>query len=209
MNLNQQEFEASFYARNPAGSVEALKKATIGIAGAGGLGSNIAVSLIRAGITKLIIADFDRIEMSNLNRQQYFYDQVGSIKVEALKENLIKINPYAEITTHFTKIGVENIKEIFGSADIMVEAFDRAEMKAMLATAWMSKYPDRYMIMASGLSSYGKSNEIKTQISGKLIICGDQTTEPEQGLIAPRVAIVANHEANAVIEIILNGGLSQ
>ena len=205
--MNQQEFEDLFYERNPAGSVGILKKVTIGIAGAGGLGSNIAVSLIRAGIKKLIVADFDCIEMSNLNRQQFFYHQVGALKVEALKENLMKINPYAEINVHCAKIGAENVCDIFGKADILVEAFDRADMKAMLAAAWMSHYPDRYMIMASGLSGYGKSNKIQTQVSGKLIICGDQETVPEQGLLAPRVAIAANHEANAVIEIILNGGL--
>lgn len=207
MKIDRQEFEDLFYERNPAGSVEILKKVTVGIAGAGGLGSNIAVSLIRAGIKKLITADFDRIEMSNLNRQQFFYHQVGSFKVEALKENLVKINPYAEINAHCAKIGPENVRDIFGKADILVEAFDRADMKAMLAAAWMSHYPDRYMVMASGLSGYGKSNEIQTQVSGKLIICGDQETAPEQGLIAPRVAIAANHEANAVIEIILDGGL--
>ena len=199
--------EKDIFARNPEGSLEKLQKVTVGIAGAGGLGSNIAVSLVRAGIRKMIIADFDRIEPSNLNRQQFYMDQIGQKKVEALKTNLLKINPNIQIDSCDKKINKDNVCSIFGAADMLAEAFDRPEMNAMLANSWLQNFPDKFFIAGSGLSGYGEFNELRVQTRGKMIVCGDQTCEntPEIGLTAARVALVANMQANAIIELILDG----
>ena len=207
--MTQCEFEAEFYRRNPPGSLAVLKNKTAAIAGAGGLGSNVAAALIRGGVYNLIIADFDMVELSNLNRQQFFYDQIGVPKVSALKENLLKINPFVTITAVAEKICESNVKEIFGGADILIEAFDRAEMKAMLIETWCAAFPDKFIVAASGLAGTGRGNAIKAAVYGRLVLCGDQTTEANEanGLIAPRVAMAAALEANCAVEILLNGGI--
>jgi len=210
MGLDKKEFESGFYQRNPPGSIEKLKNKKVGVAGAGGLGSNIAVALVRSGVKKLVIADFDTIELSNLNRQQFFHDQIGRVKVEALKENLLRINPFVKIEALCEMVDEKNAAKIFGDCDILVEAFDRAAAKVMLAEAWMKAFPEKYIIIGSGLSGYGMTDTIKISAHGKLIICGDQRTESsvENGLIAPRVLMVAAMSANAAVEILLNGVFS-
>jgi sulfur carrier protein ThiS adenylyltransferase len=144
MNINE------IFKRNPPSLRDKLKNRIVGIAGAGGLGSNAAMTLARTGIEHFIIADFDKIELSNLNRQQYQLEQVGQKKVQALKENLLKINPEISVETHCVKITQENIPEIFGKADILIEALDIPDQKAMLANKWLCEFPDRYIIAASG-----------------------------------------------------------
>ena len=210
MGLNEKEFEKGFYQRNPPGSAEKLKTKKVGVAGAGGLGSNIAAALVRSGIRDLVIADFDTIEISNLNRQQFFHDQIGRVKVEALKENLLKINPFLRIDALCEMVDADNAAGIFGDCDILIEAFDRAAAKVMLAEAWMKSFPEKYIVIGSGLAGYGMNGAIKTTVHDKLVICGDQTTEssPENGLLAPRVLIVAAMQANAAVEILLNGKIS-
>lgn len=205
--IEQDSFENAFYAKNPPGVLARLKSATIGIAGAGGLGSNIAVALARAGVHHLIIADFDRIELSNLNRQQFFPDQAGMFKVEALKQNLNRINPYVNVEIFTGKITPENVDTIFGGAEILVEAFDLAEMKAMLVRSWLTLYPGRYIVTASGIAGFGRSSLLKTEVRGKIVVCGDghSSLESEGGYTAPRVAIAANLQAAAVIEILCAG----
>jgi len=127
----------------------------------GGLGSTVAVALTRVGIGKLILVDFDIVDPSNLNRQQYFIDQIGMPKVYALKETLLKINPYIKIDTYNEKLNSSNIERIFKYADVIVEAFDRAEEKAMLINAISEKLPDKYIVAASGVAGFGDNNEIK------------------------------------------------
>jgi len=212
MNMTERDsFEKAFYAQNPPGVLARLQTATAGIAGAGGLGSNVAVALARSGVHHLIIADFDRIELSNLNRQQYFPEQAGMFKTEALKQNLNRINPYINVEIFTGRITPENIETVFGQAEILVEAFDLAEMKAMLVRNWLTLHPDRCIITASGIAGLGRSGLLKTEVSGKMIICGDgqSSLESEGGYTAPRVAIAANLQASAVIEILCNGGISQ
>jgi sulfur carrier protein ThiS adenylyltransferase len=208
--IEQDSFENAFYAKNPPGVLVRLKSATIGIAGAGGLGSNIAVALARAGVHHLIIADFDRIELSNLNRQQFFPDQVGMFKVEALKQNLNRINPYVNVESFIGKITPENVDAIFGRAEILVEAFDLAEMKAMLVRSWLTLHPGRYIVTASGIAGLGRSSLLKTEVRGKIVVCGDghSSLESEGGYTAPRVAAAANLQAAAVIEILCTGKVS-
>lgn len=203
---SKEEFETLMMARHTPGIHEKIKNSTVGIAGLGGLGSTVAVALTRVGIGKLILVDFDIVEPSNLNRQQYFYDQIGMPKVYALRETLLKINPYLTIEVHNEKIDRNNVERIFEDADVIVEAFDRAEEKAMLINAISEKLPEKYIVAASGVAGYGDNNEIKTvRFSSKIFITGDQKTEarPGVGLMAPRVGIAAHHQANTVLRIIL------
>lgn len=201
-----EEFESLMMARHSPGVHEKIKRSTVGIAGLGGLGSTVAIALTRVGVGKLILVDFDIVEPSNLNRQQYFYHQIGMPKVYAMRETLLKINPYLKIETYNEKIERKNVERFFKDADIIVEAFDKAEEKAMLINAISEKLPEKYIVAASGVAGYGDNNEIKTvRFSSKIFIIGDQKTEarPGVGLMAPRVGIAAHHQANTVLRIIL------
>jgi len=199
--MNKKEF---FSSHDPK-IVPILQKAVIGIAGAGGLGSNIAVSLTRAGIGKLVIADFDKIEPSNLNRQQFFVDQIGITKVIALLENLNMISQFTKYQVHEIKLNEENIPFIYKDIDIMVEAFDKAKMKTMLIETWLTNFPDKPIIAASGLAGWGKNELLHSRKIDNLYICGDEETDLQTGIspMAPRVGIVANMQANLVLELIL------
>lgn len=200
------ELEALLTARHTPEVHAPLKRATVGIAGAGGLGSAIAIALARAGIGHLIIADFDVVEPSNLNRQQYFIDQIGLPKVEALQANLKRINPYTIIQTENRYLTADNIPALFGTVDIMVEAFDCPEAKAMLSQLWLQRFPTTPLVAASGMAGYGSSNSIRTRRAmGQLYLCGDEVTaaQPGNGLMAPRVGIAAHHQANTVIRLLL------
>ena len=194
-----------FFSAHDQKIIPFLQKAVIGIAGAGGLGSNIAVSLTRAGIGKLVIADFDKIEPSNLNRQQFFIDQIGMPKVIALLENLNKISPFTQYQVHEIKLDEENIPFIYKDVDIMVEAFDKAEMKTILIETWLTHFPNKPIIAASGLAGWGKNELLHSRKIDNLYICGDEITDLQTGIspMAPRVGIVANMQANLVLEILL------
>jgi len=183
-----------------------LKNYTVGIAGAGGLGSNCAVALARVGIGKLIISDFDIVNESNLNRQYFFRDQLGQKKVEALKENILRINPEVEIVSNDIKLNENNIIEIYKDCDILVEAFDLAEMKKMLIETFLSEMPEKPIVVGLGMAGFGKNNLIKFRQSENLYICGDEISEISDNNppLAPRVAMVANMQANTVLEILLN-----
>ena len=201
-----EEFECGMMARHTPGVHQKIKKSVVGIAGLGGLGSAIAIALARVGVGRLILVDFDVVEPSNLNRQQYFVNQIGMPKVEALQKNIAAINPYVRIQTYQEKLDRNNGERIFQEAEVVVEAFDRAEEKAMLINIVSEKMPDKYIVAASGVAGYGDNNEIKTiRFSSKIFIVGDQKTaaQPGVGLIAPRVGIVAHHQANAVLRILL------
>ena len=203
---SSEEFECLMMARHTPGIHQKIKKSVVGIAGLGGLGSAIAIALARVGVGRLILVDFDVVEPSNLNRQQYFVHQVGMAKVEALQKNIAAINPYVRVQTHQEKLDRNNGERIFQEAEVVVEAFDRAEEKAMLINIVSEKMPDKYIVAASGVAGYGDSNEIKTvRFSSKIFIVGDQRTaaQPGVGLMAPRVGIVAHHQANTVLRILL------
>ena len=201
--------ETEFFSKHDPKILPKIRKATVGIAGAGGLGSNVAISLSRAGIGKLIIADFDNIESSNLNRQQYFINQIGMPKVIALLKNLKQINPFSDYQMHEIKLNEKNIPIIFKDVNIMVEAFDKAEMKEMLIETWLSNFTHKPIIVGSGVAGYGKNKLIHTKKLDNLYICGDEQTEPKEGIspMAPKVGIVANMQANLVIELLLNHDL--
>lgn len=203
---SREELEALLIARHTPEVHAALKKATIGIAGAGGLGSSIATALTRAGIGQIIIADFDVVEPSNLNRQQYFIDQIGLPKVEALQANLQRINPFTIVRAEKCYLSVDNIPALFADVDVMVEAFDCPETKAMLIQLWLRQFPATPLVAASGMAGYGASNTICTrQVMNKLYLCGDgvSAVQPGTSLMAPRVGIAAHHQANTVIRLLL------
>ncbi|HZL76379.1 MAG TPA: sulfur carrier protein ThiS adenylyltransferase ThiF [Bacteroidales bacterium] len=178
----------------------------VGIAGAGGLGSNCAVALARSGVGTLVISDFDVIEPANLNRQYFFTSQVGMLKTAALKENIARINPDITVIALAEKLDNINIPEIFAGCDVIVEAFDKDEMKEMLAETVQTRMPGIPLVMGSGLAGWGKSDAIRfRKIDETLYICGDESTTAgdEMPSMAPRVGIVANMQANTVIEILM------
>jgi len=197
--------ESEFFSRHDPELLSVLRKSVVGIAGAGGLGSNAAVSLARAGVGKLIIADMDRVYPSNLNRQYYFLDQIGQLKVKALLENLKRINPFSQYEVHPVRVTARNLEKLFSEAEIMVEAFDLASEKSMLINTWLSLFPDRPIVAASGISGFGKNNKLRTRRLGRLYLCGDEESEPDEKVspMAPRVGIVANMQANLVLELLI------
>jgi sulfur carrier protein ThiS adenylyltransferase len=201
-----EELEALMAARHTPGVHEKVKRATVGIAGAGGLGSAIAIALARIGVGRLVIADFDVVEPSNLNRQQFFVDQIGLPKVDALKSNLQRINPYVKVAPFFGRIDTENVSQLFGMVDVMVEAFDAADQKAMLVETFLCRCPGKPLVAASGLAGFAPSNTVTTRRVGRnLYLVGDGETaaRPGEGLMAPRVGIAAHHQANAVLRLLL------
>jgi sulfur carrier protein ThiS adenylyltransferase len=183
-----------------------LRKFRVGIAGAGGLGSNCAVALAKCGVGTLVISDFDTIEESNLNRQYYFTDQIGMLKTIALKENVARTNPEVFVIIYQKRLDSHNIPEIFSGCNVIVEAFDSAEMKQMLIETVQLKMAGIPVVAASGLAGWGKSEAIKQRkIDDTLYICGDESSEASEDLptLAPRVGIVANMQANIVVEILM------
>ncbi|MFO8129214.1 MAG: sulfur carrier protein ThiS adenylyltransferase ThiF [Bacteroidales bacterium] len=183
-----------------------LASKKVGIAGCGGLGSNCAVALIRCGLGSLVIADFDTVDRSNLNRQYYFQEQIGMKKVDALKSTIAAIEPDCRVEVHDVKLRPDDIVRIFGHCDVIVEAFDHAREKEMIITTVMEKLADKMLITGIGLAGYGRNNELRAERQGNLFICGDQGSEvsADNPALAPRVGIVANMQANQVLEILLN-----
>ena len=185
---------------------ELLSRGNVAIAGLGGLGSNIAYSLARIGVGHLHLIDFDVVDITNLNRQQYFIEHLGMYKTDALKSLLLKINPYLDIHTDCVKVTEENLTELFRDNDIICEAFDCPEAKAMLVNGILEHFPEKKLVSASGMAGYESSNTIHTRrITRNFYLCGDRTTEsaPGKGLMAPRVAICAAHQANMITRLIL------
>lgn len=200
------EMESLMMARHTPGVHHALKRACVGIAGLGGLGSCCASALCRMGVGKLIIADFDVVEPSNLNRQHYFIDQIGMYKTDATKVNLTRMNPYVEIETHCMTLDESNIPRVFENVNVVIEAFDRSDMKAMIIRTVLSAMIDIPVVAASGVAGYGDGNEIVvTKITPRLFIIGDNRSEarPGSGLMAARVGIAAHQQANTAVRIIL------
>jgi len=197
--------DQNIFARNPTGIRDSLKVRSAGIAGLGGIGSHAALHLARAGIGRMILADCDRVEWSNLNRQAYFRRDVGQPKTDALSEYLLQVNPGLKLDTRFCRLKPFNVPEIFGEADILIEALDRAEAKKWLIESWSALHPERYVVVCSGISGYGNSNGLSVVRAGRLVICGDQKSDPERdGLLSARVAAVAAMQANEAIRLVVD-----
>ena len=193
-------------ARHAPGVHDKVRAATVGIAGLGGLGSNIAAMLARLGVGKLVIADFDIVDPSNLNRQNYFVSHIGMEKSVATKDLLAQINPYTKVVAHATRITATNAKKLFSKCSIICEAFDDPTQKAMLVNAVLTQMPNVKLVAASGMAGLGSANKITTRRAMKnLYICGDSDTEaiPENGIMSPRVTLCASHQASMVLRLLL------
>lgn len=203
------EMEHLLYARHTPGVQDKVKGSVVGIMGLGGLGSVVAVALARIGVGTLLLADYDVVEPSNLNRQQYFVDQVGMKKTEAMRQNLARVNPYLKVETFDDELTEANIPFVFQKVDVLVECFDGARIKAAALRVALTQLPAIGYVGASGLAGFDDNNLICTRkIRAKVYVVGDGETEakPGQGLMAPRVGIAAHHQANQVLRILLGLG---
>jgi len=182
-----------------------LKDSSVGIAGAGGLGSNIAISLARAGVGRLVIVDFDSVEESNLNRQYYFRDQIDMVKVEALKENISRIDESIKVEIFNHRLTKDTMDRPFHDVDVIVEALDKAETKTTFIEEIMQKLPKIPVVGCSGVAGYGNSERIKTKKLGNLYMVYDEQAKDSDKdvLMGPRVILMANWQANIVLEILL------
>jgi len=201
----KEEWIAALTQRHGTDLQKRFSAATVAICGLGGLGSNIAIALARAGIGKLILIDFDRVDITNLHRQQYKADQIGLYKTEALRVNLLEIAPYTEVTAITAKVSEENAVQLLESTDIVCEAFDDAESKAMLTNAVLQQLPDCCLVAASGMAGMGTPNSIRTRrIAKRFYLSGDGSSDVADtiGLVAPRVMLCAAHQAHTVLRIL-------
>ena len=201
----KEEMYAALEERHGKELQKKLSDASVAVCGLGGLGSNIAISLARAGVGKLHVIDFDKVDISNLNRQQYFPEQLGMYKSDALYDTLKRIAPYCYIRKDCVKITEGNIPQLLADDEIIVEAFDRAEQKAMLVNCVLEAMPEKYLVAGSGMAGLAPSNTITTKrVTKRFYICGDGVSDVNDGmgLVSSRVLICAGHQAHAVIRII-------
>lgn len=204
--ISREQLDQAFDARFPEEMRTKLRNARVAVAGLGGLGSNIAVMLARSGIGELLLVDFDTVDVTNLNRQMYLIPQLGKPKAEALPEILYQINPYLTYRSVCIKVTPGNVKELFSEYPIVCEAFDKPDQKAMLVRELLMQCPKTTVVSGNGMAGYADANEIRTcQVMKRLYVCGDQSTDVGNGigLIAPRVAVCAAHEANKVLQLIM------
>jgi sulfur carrier protein ThiS adenylyltransferase len=201
-----EELEALFVARHGPGVHAKLKRGTVGIAGCGGLGSTVAVALARSGVGKLVLVDFDLVEPSNLNRQQYFIDQIGLPKVDALGENIGRINPYVQVELHRLRLTKAQVTGVFAHCNVVAECFDSPSAKAELSGAMRKQLPTIPLVAVSGIAGYGPASAISSRrVFGNHFLIGDGVTaaEPGRGLLAPKVTVAAGYQANVVLRLLL------
>ena len=204
--ISREQLDQAFDARFPEEMQTKLRNARVAVAGLGGLGSNIAVMLARSGVGELLLVDFDTVDVTNLNRQMYLIPQLGKPKAEALPEILYQINPYLTYRSVCIKVTPDNVKELFSEYPIVCEAFDKPDQKAMLVRELLMQCPKTTVVSGNGMAGYADASEIRTcQVMKRLYVCGDQSTDVGNGigLIAPRVAVCAAHEANKVLQLIM------
>ena len=202
---SEKEWTDALIARHGPELHKRFSSAAVAVCGLGGLGSNIAVALARAGIGRLLLIDFDRVDISNLHRQQYKAHQIGLYKTDALAKNLSEIAPYTEVQTVTARLTEENLPQLLKDADIVCEAVDSAETKAMLVNSVLERLPDHYLVAASGMAGTGSPNTIKTRrIMKRFYLCGDEVSDAADtiGLLAPRVMLCAAHQAHTVLRIL-------
>lgn len=201
----RQEMERALVERQGADLTARFSAATVAVCGLGGLGSHIACFLARAGVGRLLLIDFDQVDVTNLHRQQYKASQVGRYKTEALAENLREAAPYIHLTAHTRRLTAENIPQLLGEADIICEALDDPAVKAMLVNTVLEKLPGAYLVAASGMAGLGSANAIRTRrLTSRFYLCGDGVSDVEEGmgLVASRVALCAAQQAHMVLRIL-------
>jgi len=184
-----------------------LKASSVGIAGLGGLGSNVAMALARAGIGRLVIVDFDNVEASNLNRQAYTLDQVGMRKTEALLSNIAKANQDVDVTAFCHRLEPGSMSEPFSRVDIVIEALDDAATKASFIEEISIKFPDRPIIAASGVAGIHGSGRVHLKRSGNihLVQDDDAPSSDVSAVLAPKVGLFACWQACVALEVLLEG----
>lgn len=202
--MTREEWYSTLEMRHGADLQQKFSSACVAICGLGGLGSNVAISLARAGVGTLMLIDFDRVDISNLHRQQYGVSQLGMYKTEAMKQTLAEIAPFCEISTDTLKLAEHNLS-LLAECDIICECFDNAKYKAMLVNGVADCYSEKYIVAASGVSGLHSGNTIITKRLGKrFYICGDGASDvnADGTLFAPRVMLCAAHQANTILRII-------
>lgn len=203
---DESELESMMAARHTPQVHSRVKKGKVAVAGLGGLGSNIAVMLARTGVGNILLVDYDVVEPSNLNRQSYYISHLGQPKTVALQQQLREINPFINVSTETIRVAEDNVVDLFSEVDVICEAFDNADAKAMLVNTALERLNKVKIVAASGMAGYASSNLIRTERRMKnLYVCGDLKNGAEigNGLMAPRVQICAGHQANMVLRLLL------
>lgn len=201
----KEEFYRALVARHGKEREERFRAASVAVCGLGGLGSHIAPLLARAGVGRLLLIDFDRVELANLHRQNYKPGQIGAYKTDALSENLREIAPYTELEARTLRLTSGNAGELLSGVQVVCEAFDDPEAKAMLADAVLTGMPGTFLVAASGMAGLDSGNRIQTRrVAGRFYLCGDGVSEVREGegLFASRVALCAAHQAHMVLRIL-------
>jgi sulfur carrier protein ThiS adenylyltransferase len=201
------DMQRALEARHSPEFQQRFKQATVGIMGLGGLGSAVALCLVKIGIGRLVISDYDVVVLSNIHRQHYFIDQIGLKKTVALKKTLVRVNPFVAIKTLDVKLSEQSIPKLFSNVDVLVECFDNPAMKAAALRSALQHLPDTGYVGASGMAGYGSGNTIVSRrIRPGVYIVGDNESDVEDhgSLFASRVGIAAHHQANQVIRLLLN-----
>lgn len=205
MTPSREEMRQALAARHGADLQARFDAGRVAVCGLGGLGSNVAIALARAGVGHLHLIDFDRVDLGNLNRQQYTVAQLGRYKTDALRETLGQIAPYCEVRTDTLRVTEENLAGLLTADDIICECFDRAEAKAMLVSGVLERFPAKWLVSASGMAGLGSANDIRTRRAfGRMYLCGDETSDSAAGLglVSARVAVCAAHQANMVLRLL-------
>ncbi len=205
--MDRETFYAALHERHTKEHQEKFDKTSVYIGGLGGLGSNVAILLARLGVGHIHLVDFDRVDISNIHRQQYYVSDIGKFKTEVMCQRLLDINPYIAVTTTNARVTRDNAAEIFENADIICEAFDEAETKAMFVNEFFENFGQRKkLVAASGMAGFLSSNTIKTKkITDNFYLCGDFETDvhEQKTLTAGRVAVCAAHQANMITRLII------
>ena len=205
MAIDRDTFRAALAERHGAARQAKFEAARVAVCGLGGLGSNVAITLARAGVGRLHLIDFDRVEPSNLNRQQYAAAQVGLPKAEALRANIAAVNPFCDVVAEAVRVTEANLAALLAEDDVVCEAFDRAEAKAMLVSGVLEAFPGKPIVAASGMSGLASANAISTRrVAKRLYVCGDGETDSGDGLglYGARVLVCAAHQATMILRLI-------
>ena len=205
MTPTREEMRRALEARHGAELQARFDAGRVAVCGLGGLGSNVAIALARAGVGHLHLIDFDRVDLSNLNRQQYTAGQLGQYKTDALRDTLGQIAPYCAVRTDTLRVTEENLADLLAEDEIICECFDRAEAKAMLVSGVLERFPEKPLVAASGMAGLGSANAIRTRRAfGRLYLCGDETSDSAGGLglVSARVLVCAAHQAHMVLRLL-------
>lgn len=205
MEITKIAWDAALAARHGEARHAAISASCVAVCGLGGLGSNIALMLARAGVGRLILCDFDRVELSNIHRQQYKISQLGRLKTDCTAENIRECAPFCVTECHTVRLSRDNLASCIACADVICEAFDDAEEKASLADAVLTEFPDKYYIASSGMAGFGAADELTTRrITPHFYLCGDMKSEScaDSGIVATRVALCGALQAHLALRLI-------